>query len=119
MVSYYAWPGIREIEREEMIFDNAHKDVLKKIIEEYYNIPSLDSKKRNPDRVIASQMFQYFLFNFFKMGKSEIGRYLKTDHSTVIHSLRKINNYLDVDIDGKLRNDIKQIKMKMLFYNQN
>lgn len=108
----------------------------------YYSIPGLKIKpllrKRDPNFIIKavcdhveqpvdivlgkslSQTFtlprhaiSYFLFYFAGMNKSEIGRKLKKDHTTIINSIRVFQNRLDTeDLIKKLFADLKE---KILF----
>lgn len=66
--------------------------------EEFFGVPIVEilAKRRNPDVVGIRHMMRAWLHN--KMGLKQIAKRTGCrDHATVIHSLHKHNDFMDVD----------------------
>ena len=84
---------------------------LKKDHPDFKQISSFrDSTSRKYYLVLYRQLFCYIAHKKYGYSKSEIGRYLSKDHTTVIHSIRSVNNYFDTDdkLVKALYNDISK-----------
>lgn len=84
---------------------------LKKDHPDFKKITSFrDINSRKYYLVLYRQLFCYIAHEKYGYSKSEIGRYLSKDHSTVIHSIRCINDYFDTDyrLVKALYNDISK-----------
>lgn len=69
-----------------------------------------NTKSRKYHLVLYSQLFSYIANKKYNYSKSEIARYMAKDHSTVIHSIKSINNYFDTDhkLVKELYNEINE-----------
>ncbi len=74
---------------------------IQKIISDFFNI-SIDhitGKTRKRNVVVARQLGMYFAKNMTDISLKEIGRQFgNRDHTTVLHSIKTINNLLDTDV---------------------
>lgn len=83
------------------------------IIETFFNI-NIKIKNRKIEIVKARQIAMYFIYYYSKKYKWELTLknigYLcgKKDHSTVLHSLKMVNNYIETEKD--YREEIEEIK---------
>jgi chromosomal replication initiator protein len=73
---------------------------IKAIVANHYNLPVevLDSQSRKHHITLARQFAMYFIKKLLKMSLKEIGKnFGNRDHSTVLHSIQIIENYLQFD----------------------
>ena len=75
---------------------------LDKILEDvcdYYDVKMeyVKSKDRFQNLVDARQVYCYLCRNYTVASLSEIGNLINRDHSTVVWSVNKINDFIDVD----------------------
>lgn len=71
---------------------------LKRQYPEYSNINSFrNTRSRKYQIIVHKQIFSYIAHEKYGYTKSEIGRYLNQDHTSVIHSINSINDYFDTD----------------------
>jgi hypothetical protein len=59
--------------------------------------PYFDNTFRGGEFVKARQLFVYFVKDNTKLSLMSIGRLINKDHTTVIHSVRTVENYLATD----------------------
>ena len=77
-------------------------DIIQKFVADYYNLKLVDLKSRNNSKSIAMprQIAMYLCKNLTKASLPEIGKsFGGKHHSTVIHSIRKVNNLRKHDGD--------------------
>jgi hypothetical protein len=94
-----------------------NKDLLLEIISEVSGIPKILILKKNRTRkyLVPRQIYTYLLRKVLKMTLKEIGDILNSDHTTVIHSVKKVEILLEIE-DEILCNiyyDVEQ-RMRML-----
>ena len=84
---------------------------------DYFNISvsNLTSKKRIRRYVMARHVSIWLIRNTTDLILSDIGKYFSSDHTTVIHALKKVNNYKGIYSD--IRIDIEYLHSKILSYN--
>lgn len=58
---------------------------------------NVKSKLRTPEYVFVRQMFAYVANMFYGYKKSSIGRFFNSDHTTQIHSIKCIQDLLDIN----------------------
>lgn len=86
---------------------------LIKIVFNYYNIPLMARymKSRKRQYVKTRQVSMFLLSEHFKgkVNLKEIGEMFHKDHTTVIHSVRSIQNFLDIK-DTEMTNEIESLR---------
>jgi len=76
-------------------------------------------KTRLREFVYARQLYGYFCKIYTKESLSSIGKFINKDHATIIHSVKQINNFKDVD--KKIKNEVNKINsiLKNKVFNTN
>lgn len=78
---------------------------LNKVIENHFKIsiynltPTATGAREREDKIIPRQMWQYLLRKYTKMSLKKIGEYTNRDHSTIIHSCKKVEASLSFKKD--------------------
>jgi len=83
------------------------------IVSDYYRISTSDliSKKRTTNYVFPRQVAMYLIKTLYDLPYKKIGTFFNNrDHSTVMHSVEKINNEIEMDVNVK--NDVEKLKVK-------
>ncbi len=83
------------------------------VVADYYNISTSDliSKKRKRIYLYPRQIAMYLVKTLYEIPYKRIGSYFSgRDHSTVMHSVEKINN--DLQIDRNIKIDVEKLKQK-------
>ena len=90
------------------------QDQLISAVAKYYGIiqQDLTGPRRNKKLVAARQLAMHMMSAKLQMGVTEIGRAIGRDHSTVTHSLKKVNQLLPSDLG--LQADINAISELLL-----
>lgn len=86
---------------------------LMSIVADYYRISTSDliSKKRTSNYVFPRQVAMYLIKTIYDLPYKKIGSYFSNrDHSTVMHSVEKITNEIEMVIDVK--KDVEKLKVK-------
>ncbi|MBL0144893.1 MAG: hypothetical protein IPP48_03195 [Chitinophagaceae bacterium] len=60
--------------------------------------------------VTARFAFIYLSYTMYKMGKSEIARLILRDHTTIIHSIEQVRNWISVN--DPIQNELQTIIAK-------
>jgi len=117
-VSYYSFSlELKdEIEAHLKLLENVavtlqQKDkLIEDAILKYYDMDTFITKNRLREVVFARQIFCYLeqKYNKNNFTLSRIGKLIKKDHSTVLHSIKTVNNLLETDWQTKY--DIGQIE---------
>jgi len=91
---------------------NEPEDIVR-AVSEYYNMPKTEimSKKQKKEHVLARQICMFLMKNIYNMQIVEIAKFFGKDHTTVLHSINKIEK--KIPEDDKLKEDIMEIE-KML-----
>jgi len=83
------------------------------VVSDYYRISTADlvSKKRTRKHVFPRQVAMYLIKQIYDLPYKKIGTFFNNrDHSTVMHSVEKINNEIQMDINVK--KDVEKLKIK-------
>ncbi len=83
------------------------------VVSDYYNISTSDlvSKKRARQYLYPRQIAMYLIKEMFDLPYKRIGSYFSNrDHSTVMHSVEKIGN--DLQLDKNVHVDVEKLKHK-------
>ena len=89
--------------------------MMLKFVAYFLNMRTSDrkSEKRHEKLVIPRQIAIYFCREHAKASYPEIGeKFGGKDHSTIIHSVKKITNHISIDFE--LRNNIETIRRGLL-----
>jgi hypothetical protein len=76
--------------------NSVRMNALKDIIQHHLGVDVIKDKSRTKEKVEARMMFSYIMHEK-GYGPSEIGRFLKKDHTSVIHYLKTFPWYLKTD----------------------
>ncbi len=97
-----------------------HKDLIQdkiqnvlSVVADYYSISTSDliSKKRKRVYLYPRQIAMFLIKTLYEIPYKRIGSYFSgRDHSTVMHSVEKINN--DMQVDRNIKIDVEKLKQK-------
>jgi len=97
--------GVAKLENREITMDD-----IKKTVSNYYNISidAIESKSRKHEIALSRQMCMQISKKLTNLSLKSIGAHFGgRDHSTVLHSCRAIDNYLETD--KKVKSDYDKI----------
>lgn len=97
---------------DKLLNQNKINNILS-IVSDYYRISTSDliSKKRTTNYVFPRQVTMYLIKTIYDLPYKKIGTFFNNrDHSTVMHSVEKIRNEIEMDVDVK--NDVEKLKVK-------
>ena len=97
---------------DKLLNQNKINNILS-IVSDYYRISTSDliSKKRTTNYVFPRQITMYLIKTIYDLPYKKIGTFFNNrDHSTVMHSVEKIRNEIEMDVDVK--NDVEKLKVK-------
>ena len=87
-----------------------NKETIKEIVENYFKI-KLDSKTRIRQYVEARAIYYKLLRENTRMSLADIGKTTSRDHATALHSIRKIEDWLQ--FDKQLRQDYNTLNARV------
>jgi chromosomal replication initiation ATPase DnaA len=87
------------------------QDIIDKICG-YFNLPfeTLQDKTRKGEVVFARQVCQWFLMKKSGLTCTIVASIFFRDHTSVLHSIKTINNMLEADYDNPTKYHINQLK---------
>ena len=97
---------------------NAHVDNISRLVFNYFNVPLEKIKVNNRKaQVIRAKQFTAFFLKreIYKITLEEIGKVFNRDHATMIHSIRKINDLIEVDAEYRTYHEELCIKIIELY----
>jgi len=97
---------------DKFLNESKIKNVLS-IVSDYYRISTIDliSKKRTRKYVFPRQVSMYLIKKIYDLPYKKIGVYFNNrDHSTVMHSVEKINN--EIEMDKNVKKDVEKLMVK-------
>lgn len=107
-MNYFIIPGLMGRRKTDLL---TFKDKGRVIaaVERYFELPYAKLIQRNRIQSICHprQILTYLLIKHTPMNKSEVSRMFKTDHATIVHTMKKINGLIEVD--DRVRNQIIEI----------
>lgn len=78
----------------------SHDRIIEAVAKEFSLNPSeIMGKSRKKELIIPRHICFYLLHNIFKVNKSQVGRLFQTQHTTVIHGVRKAEDLLSKNKD--------------------
>ncbi|PJZ66894.1 chromosomal replication initiator protein DnaA [Leptospira wolffii] len=85
-------------------FQLSQDKVIEYISEIYHLDPKeIMGKSRKPEYVIPRHLCMYVLHKEFRLNKSQVGRMFNSEHTTVIHAVRNIENRMKEDKDFSIK----------------
>ena len=106
-MNYYIIPGLKYTEPRTVSPDTIIKSVSK-----YLSISEIKMKGKDRDReyVIARQIAIWMLRKYTLLSLKNIGLLFNRDHTTVIHSVNTVDNFIQIKDNHflKIVNDIQQ-----------
>ena len=95
-------------------FDRLNKEDILKTICEYLEMNFAEVKNRKTrarEFAYARHLYAYFCRIYTKDSFSEIGKFLKKDHSTILHSNKQVSGW--IDFDKSVDSDVKEIHKRL------
>jgi chromosomal replication initiator protein len=112
-VNYYALPGMKTYRNIKVqVIDK--ENIIRVVCEHFdYTVDQLKEQDRHRPFVFARNCLTYFLFKYTRMSKVEIGKLLGKHHTSIIHSLRALQDLADTE--ESVNETISDIRRKLLF----
>ena len=113
-LNYMAIPGYKNGNKTTRV-SMIDKEAVIKIICEHFNF-SFDQilkQDRRREIVFARNCLTYFLFKYTRMSKVAIGILLERDHTSVIHSLKALQDLIDTE--ERVSDTIIEIRKKLIY----
>ena len=91
-----------DLKRKKATQENCEN--LIRLVFNYFDVPTemMKSKSRKREIIVARQFAMYFLRQeFYQLSLQGIADYFDKDHSTVVHSIKQINNLCEYDSEIK------------------
>lgn len=86
---------------------------IKSKIFEFYKLPDLIKTTRNRKYVDATRAISYFCRNLTDLSTTDIGNIIGRDHSTVMHSIKRVKDLILFDKQYAVEiNEIKKMFIK-------
>lgn len=97
---------------DNFLNENKINNILS-LVSDYYRISTSDliSKKRTTKYVFPRQVAMYLIKSIYDIPYKKIGSYFNNrDHSTVMHSVEKITN--EIEMDKNVKKDVEKLRVK-------
>lgn len=97
---------------DNFLNENKINNILS-LVSDYYRISTSDliSKKRTTKYVFPRQVAMYLIKSIYDIPYKKIGTYFNNrDHSTVMHSVEKITN--EIEMDKNVKKDVEKLRVK-------
>jgi chromosomal replication initiator protein len=107
-----ALESIVKPKKDKLLNTNKIENVLSTVADYFHiTISDMASKARTRKYVYPRQIAMYLIKTFYDLPYKKIGTYFKNrDHSTVMHSIEKITNEIQMDVDVK--KDVENLTIK-------
>jgi chromosomal replication initiator protein len=123
MISYYAYPGLKDVQVNVRPFRNAAsvmrsqtpEHILKKVCEFYgQKEDKVKGKARKRELVWCRFVFFHFCRMYTRMTKVDIGLYVGgRDHTTVVHGEQTLKDIIDTEPNKSV--ELREIEYMILF----
>ena len=90
-----------------------NKETIKEIVENYFEI-SISRNTRKRQYVEARAIYFKLCRDFTQLSLEQIGKSVKRDHASVLHGVRSINTW--VEVDKRINNNMRILKNKIVNY---
>lgn len=109
-VNYYAIPGLKYKNKDTSALHRSPDDIITLICNHTgVSVEGVLSKCRRQTLVIPRHAIIHFLYTYTILNKSDIGRKLNRDHTTVKKALETIQDRIDTEEPIRaLMNDLKE-----------
>ena len=110
-MNYWSMPSLRE--RQKVMKEKInYADNIVNEISQYYKlgVDLIKGKSRKREIVKARFIAIYLIRSDTDFTLSAIGRMFNRDHSTILYSIRIINNTLTLKYDTDISDDLREIK---------
>lgn len=96
--NYFCLPGLKQNAEMLKVID-VTDDLILRVTCEYFNTDTklIGAKTRKHEIVLPRYIVFYLTFKYTRLNKSDIGRKYNRDHTSVIHALQSVDDWLDVD----------------------
>jgi chromosomal replication initiator protein len=97
---------------DNYLSENKIKNIMS-VVSDYYRISTSDliSKKRTAKYVFPRQVAMYLIKTMYDLPYKKIGSFFNNrDHSTVMHSVEKITN--EIEMDANVKKDVDKLRIK-------
>ena len=90
-----------------------NKETIKQIVENYFEI-SISRNTRKRQYVEARAIYFKLCREFTQLSLEQIGKSVNRDHASVLHGVRSINTW--VQVDKRMKNSMHILKNKIINY---
>lgn len=90
-----------------------NKETIKEIVENYFEI-SISRNTRKRQYVEARAIYFKLCREFTQLSLEQIGKSVNRDHASVLHGVRSINTW--VQVDKRMNNNMRILKNKIVNY---
>ena len=90
-----------------------NKETIKEIVESYFEI-SISRNTRKRQYVEARAIYFKLCREFTQLSLEQIGKSVNRDHASVLHGVRSINTW--VQVDKRMNNNMRILKNKIVNY---
>jgi len=90
-----------------------NKETIKEIVERYFEI-NISRNTRKRQYVEARAIYFKLCREFTQLSLGQIGESVNRDHASVLHGVRSINNW--VQVDKRMNNSMRILKNKIINY---
>ena len=90
-----------------------NKDTIKQIVENYFEI-SISRNTRKRQYVEARAIYFKLCREFTQLSLEQIGKSVNRDHASVLHGVKSINTW--VQVDKRMNNNMRILKNKIVNY---
>ena len=90
-----------------------NKETIKEIVESYFEL-SISRNTRKRQYVEARAIYYKLCREFTQLSLEQIGKSVKRDHASVLHGVKSINTW--VQVDKRMKNSMHILKNKIINY---
>ena len=90
-----------------------NKETIKEIVENYFEI-SISRNTRKRQYVEARAIYFKLCRDFTQLSLEQIGKSVNRDHASVLHGVKSINTW--VQVDKRMNNNMRILKNKIVNY---
>ena len=90
-----------------------NKETIKEIVESYFEL-SITRNTRKRQYVEARAIYYKLCREFTQLSLEQIGKSVKRDHASVLHGVKSINTW--VQVDKRMNNNMRILKNKIINY---
>lgn len=113
MISYMGLPGLKG-ETQLPPVARRTAEYIEYLVSEHYqqHMDKLKGPRRHREATFSRQVIMFLTRRYTHLSLKDVGMRFNRDHTTVIHSVRTINNLMDSD--PLIRSEIQHFEKKIL-----